>query len=213
MSGIIEKLVEKGVMVVSAQDSYLFMLIVFLWLCWKVREMRVRPKYLAERGIIKLIAKDIACEKEKKQVLRNARRYKELLSSQYKVKMRNLMQDEQFLRLAVVRYLMSTEHTRDSIFDQYAAEIKGWSFEKPEKAIWKTYGGYYLFACVMVAVIIAGDVSLGVSENPFKVLALDEMVIYVVLCLLYAGVLAIFGSLLCKGMEFLETHEGDQYFC
>lgn len=69
MSGIIEKLVEKGVMVVSAQDSYLFMLIVFLWLCWKVREMRVRPKYLAERGIIKLIAKDIACEKKKKQVL------------------------------------------------------------------------------------------------------------------------------------------------
>lgn len=57
------------------------------------------------------------------------------------------------------------------------------------------------------------DVSLGFSENPFKVLALDEMVIYVVLCLLYAGVLAIFGSLLCKGMEFLETHEGDQYFC
>ncbi len=103
MSGIIEKLVEKGVMVVSAQDSYLFMLIVFLWLCWKVREMRVRPKYLAERGIIKLIAKDIACEKEKKQVLRNVHRYKELLSRQYKVKMRNLMQDEQFLRLAVVR--------------------------------------------------------------------------------------------------------------
>lgn len=213
MSGIIEKLVKKGVMVVSAQDSYLFMLIVFLWLCWKVREMRVRPKYLAERGIIKLIAKDIACEKKKKQVLRNVHRYKELLSSQYKVKMRNLMQDEQFLRLAVVRYLMSTENTRDSIFDQYAAEIKGWSFEKPEKAIWKTYGGYYLFACVMVAVIIAGDVSLGFSENPFKVLALDEMVIYVVLCLLYAGVLAIFGSLLCKGIEFLETHEGDRYFC
>ena len=82
MSGIIEKLVEKGVMVVSAQDSYLFMLIVFLWLCWKVREMRVRPKYLAERGIIKLIAKDIACEKEKKQVLRNVHRYAECTSLQ-----------------------------------------------------------------------------------------------------------------------------------
>lgn len=213
MSGVMETLVDKGVMVISAPESHFSMQIVFLWLCWKVREMIVRPKYLAERRIIKLIEKDIACEKEKKQVLRNIYRYKELLSSQYRVKMRSLMQDEQILRLAVVRYLMSTENTRDSIFDQYATEIKGWSSEKPEKAIWKNYGGYYLFACIMLAVIIAGDVSLGFSENPFKVLAFDEMVIYVVLCLLYAGVLAVLGSLLCKGFEFLETHEGDRYFC
>ena len=41
-----------------------FMLVAFLWLCWKVREMRVRPKYLAKREIIKRIAKDIACGKE-----------------------------------------------------------------------------------------------------------------------------------------------------
>ena len=40
------------------------MLVAFLWLCWKVREMRVRPKYLPEREIIKRIAKDIACGKE-----------------------------------------------------------------------------------------------------------------------------------------------------
>lgn len=71
MSGIIEMLVKKEVIVFGAQATYFSMLIVILLLCWKVREMRVRPKYLAERGIINLIAKDIACEKEKKQVLQN----------------------------------------------------------------------------------------------------------------------------------------------
>ena len=65
MSGVMETLVDKGVMVISAPESHFSMQIVFLWLCWKVREMRVRPKYLAERRIIKLIEKDIACEKEK----------------------------------------------------------------------------------------------------------------------------------------------------
>lgn len=211
MSEIIKALVERDIMGPGSQVTYFYMLIVFLWLCWKVREMRVRPKYLAERGIIKLIAKDIACEKKKKQVLRNLHRYKDLLSIQYKVKKCNLMQDEQFLRLAVVRYMMSTERIRDSVFDQYAAEIKGWSSEKSERAIWKIYGEYYLLVCVMLVVIIAGDLFLGVNENSFKVLTTNEIMVYVVLCLLYASVLAIFASLLCKGLDFFEKHEGDRY--
>lgn len=211
MSEIIKVLLERDVMGLGSQVTYFCMLIVFLWLCWKVREMRVRPKYLAERGIIKLIAKDIACEKKKKQVLRNLHRYKNLLSIQYKVKKCNLMQDKQFLRLAVVHYMMSTERIRDSVFDQYAAEIKGWSSEKSERAIWKIYGEYYLLVCVMLVVIIAGDLFLGVNENSFKVLTTNEMMIYVVLCLLYASVLAIFASLLCKGLDFFEKHEGDRY--
>lgn len=173
----------------------------------------MRPKYLAERGIIKLIAKDIACEKEKKQVLRNVQRYKDLLSGQYKVKKCNFMQDEQFLCLAIVHYSMSTKSIRDSVFNQYAAEIKGWSSEKQKRDIWKIYGGYYLLACVMMFVVIVGAVLLGFSENPFKVLTPKEIVIYVILWLLYAGVAAIFCSLLCKGIDFLEMHEEDRYFC
>lgn len=121
------------------------------------------------------------------------------------------MPDEQFLRFAVVHYLMNTESIRDSVFDQYAAEIKEWSSEEPERATWKIYGGYYLLLCVMVVVVIAEDVFLGFSENPFKVLATKEMMIYIVSWLLYAGALAIFVSLLCKSLGFFEKHEGDRY--
>lgn len=126
-------------------------------------------------------------EREKK-VLRNVQRYKDLLSGQYKVKKCNFMQDEQFLCLAIVHYSMSTKSIRDSVFNQYAAEIKGWSSEKQKRDIWKIYGGYYLLACVMMFVVIVGAVLLGFSENPFKVLTPKEIVIYVILWLLYGGV-------------------------
>ncbi len=212
MPGFIDKIVEKNVLMLDAQSLYVSMLSVFLWLCWKIREMRVQPKYFAERKIIKLIAKDIACGKEKKLVLQNLHYYKELLSSQYKVKKRNLMMDDQFLRFAIVRYLMDSENTCDSIFEQYANEIEEGSTEKPERAIWKIYVGYYLAACAMLTVTIAGNVFWGFSKNPFVVLAPDEMVIYVALCLLVAVIVAIFASLLCQGIDFLEKHEGDRYF-
>lgn len=34
------------------------------------------------------------------------------------------MKDEQFLRFAMVRYLMDSEDTRDSVFEEYANEIE-----------------------------------------------------------------------------------------
>lgn len=211
MAEIIDKIVEKHVLMLDAQASYFFMLVAFLWLCWKIREMRVRPKYLAEREIIKRIAKDIACGKEKKQVVQNVHRYRDLFSRRYKVKKRNLMKDEQFLRFAMVRYLMDSEDTRDSVFEEYANELERGS-ETQGAAIWKVYGGYYLAACAMMVVIVVGSVFFGFSKSPFAVLAPDEMVIYVVLCLLWAGMIAALGSLLCQGIEFLEEHEGDRYF-
>lgn len=63
-----------------------------------------------------------------------------------------------------------------------------------------------------MVVIVAGNVFFGFSKSPFAVLAPDEMVIYVVLWLLWAGMIAALGSLLCQGIEFLEKHEGDRYF-
>jgi len=183
MAGIIDKIVEKHVLMLDAQASYFFMLVAFLWLCWKIREMRVRPKYLAEREIIKRIAKDIACGKEKKRVVQNVHRYRDLFSRRYKVKKRNLMKDEQFLRFAMVRYLMDSEDTRDSVFEEYANELERGS-ETQGAAIWKVCGGYYLAACAIMVVIVAGSVFFGFSKSPFAVLAPDEMVIYAVLCLL-----------------------------